>query len=352
MTNRYASDAQRWEAVQNKDAQAAHAFYYAVKTTGIFCIAGCASRLPNRENTEFFDTSKDAVSAGYRPCKRCRPDDPAHTHIDNDRIVTACRIIERTEEPPSLEILATSAGLSPSHFQRVFTAHVGVSPKTYAQAVRDEKVRAALAAGTPVTRAIFDAGYGAASRFYERSEDVLGMPPKSYKQGGQGEIIYYGMAASELGNVMAAFTHKGICSIEFGESTDELVASLLARFPNADIVPGGPPLNQTMADIIAFIDSPKKGLSLPLDIRGTAFQQRVWKELQRIPAGETRTYTQVAEALNAPGSVRAVASACARNRLAVIIPCHRVVRKNGDLAGYYWGLGRKKALLDRESEDQ
>lgn len=351
MSNRL-TDAERWQAVKARDKGASHVFYYAVKTTGIYCVTGCASRLPKQENVEYFDSIMDAERVGYRPCKRCRPNDPTHANIGSNRVVTACRMIEQAEEPPSLNKLATACGMSPSHFQRLFTEHTGVSPKVYAQAVRDTRVRASLEAGQPVTQAIFDAGYGAASRFYERSEQVLGMTPNSYKKGGAGMNIRYGTAQSFIGLILAGFTKKGVCSIEFGESEPQLIQALAERFPNADITPGGPSLVVRMDEIVSFMKAPDKGFSLPLDIQGTAFQQRVWRELQRIPAGETRTYTQVAEALGKPSAVRAVASACAHNHLAMVIPCHRVLRKDGSLAGYHWGLERKKALLKHESEEQ
>jgi len=346
----YDTEEARWKAVINRDADAVGSFLYAVKTTGIFCVPGCASRQPKRENVLFYDTPAQAQADGFRPCKRCRPDDPAHADIRSDRIVAACRAIEQSDEMPSLAALAAEAGLSPSHFQRLFTDHVGVSPKIYGQAVRDAKVRVALEAGTPVTQAIFDAGYGSASRFYERSKAALGMDAATYRKGGQGMDIRYAYAESHLGPILAAFTENGVCSIEFGENTQALLASLRDRFPQASLRDGGPHLQDQLAEIVAFIKTPQSGLSLPLDIQGTAFQQRVWKELQAIPAGQTRTYTQVAEALGQPDAARAVASACAQNRIAVAIPCHRVIRKSGELAGYHWGLERKKALLDSEKE--
>jgi len=353
MTIGYASDEARWRAVRDKDKGAAHVFYYAVRTTGIYCVPGCASRLPKRENVEFFDAQTEAIASGYRACKRCRPDDPAHVGINSDRMVAACRAMEQAlevgDQVLSLNVLATSAGLSPSHFQRLFSDQVGVSPKVYMQALRDAKVRAALRDGVSVTQAIYDAGFGSASRFYERSKEVLGMTASVYKKGGAGLDIRFAYAESFLGPILVAFTDKGVCSIEFGDSKGPLIDALSVRFPQASIRDGGGHLDALMAEIVDYIKSPTASFSLPLDIQGTVFQQRVWKELQAIPAGETRTYSEVAEALGIPGSVRAVASACARNRLAVVVPCHRVLRKGGELAGYYWGLERKKALLDNES---
>lgn len=346
----YDTDEARWQAVKDRDPHAVGSFLYAVKTTGIFCVPGCASRRPRRENVLFYDTTVEAKADGFRPCKRCRPDDPAHADIRSDRMVAACRAIEQADESPALADLAAEAGLSPSHFQRLFTEHVGVSPKIYAQAVRDAKVRAALEAGAPVTRAIFDAGYGSASRFYERAKSRLGMDAATYRKGGQGMDIRYAYAESHLGPILAGFTENGVCSIEFGDDRDSLVRSLRDRFPQAALRDGGPHLHEQVAEIVDFLKTPKNGLSLPLDIQGTAFQQRVWKALQAIPAGQTRTYSQVAESLGMPDAVRAVASACASNRIAVAVPCHRVIRKDGQLAGYHWGLDRKKALLDSEKE--
>lgn len=346
----YDTNQERWQAVVCKDREAAHHFYYAVKTTGIYCVAGCVSRLPKRENVVFFDTGPAAEAAGFRACKRCRPDDPAHAGIASTRVVRACRTLEDSEETPSLESLAAAAGLSPHHFQRLFKNHVGLSPKEYGQAVRKAKVRASLEAGHSVTRAIMDAGFGSASRFYEKSGQTMGMPAKTYKKGGAGLTIQYVAAFSFLGPILVAFTENGVCSIEFGDSEDALVDSLKKRFHQAEIVPGTLELDSHVAEIVEFIHSPEKGLDLPLDIQGTAFQQRVWRALQDITAGEIRTYSDIAEVLGMPASVRAVATACASNRLAVVIPCHRVVRKGGALAGYYWGLDRKAALLKNEKD--
>lgn len=338
----------RWRAVLDRDRSAARRFCYAVVTTGVYCLPGCPSRRPNRDNVRFFDTAADAEAAGFRPCRRCRPDDPTHAHMDSERIVAACRTIERAEQPVPLDELAAAAGLSPSHFQRLFTDRVGVSPKVYAQAVRDARVREALERGVPVTRAVFDAGYGSASRFYERSGQVLGMPPKAYGKGGKGLTIRYAVGESFLGPILCAFTERGVCAIEFGENPAVLAATLRDRFPAARIEEGSAELADGVAEVAAFIKTPDRGLDLPLDIQGTAFQQRVWRALRDIPPGETRTYSDVARAVGKPKAVRAVAAACAANRLAVAVPCHRVVRKSGELAGYHWGLEKKRALLDNE----
>lgn len=344
----FLTDTQRWEAVVGRNRAAAHHFYYAVKTTGIYCVAGCASRLPRRENVLFFESRLQAETAGFRPCKRCRPDDPAHADMGSRRVIDACRAIEAADSPIPLDDLAQRAGLSLSHFQRLFKERVGLTPKEYAHAVQDRRVRDALEKGRSVTRAIHDAGFGSASRFYARSVDALGMDARQYGKGGAGLTIRHAEARSFLGLILVGVTERGVCSIEFGTDRDALIQALRDRFPNASIEDGGEELGALVQEVVAFIDSPQQGFDVPLDIQGTAFQQRVWKELRDIPCGETRTYTEIAEALGAPRSVRAVATACAANLLAVVVPCHRVIRKSGALAGYRWGLELKKALLERE----
>lgn len=344
----YRTEDDKWLAVTTKDPAAPHAFYYAVKTTGIFCIVGCPSRRPKRENVEYFDTVTEAQEAGFRPCKRCRPDKANHLL---SRIVTACQTIQESDIAPSLEELARHAQLSPHHFLRVFKAHVGITPKAFAHAIRDSRVRTALSQGISVTQALFDAGFGAASRFYERSSTTLGMQPSTYRKGGKGLTIKYATATSFLGPIIAGFTEKGVCAVEFGTTKEALPDILKKRFPLATLINDSTALAQQVQAIADFIQTPSRGMHLPLDIQGTAFQQRVWQELLKIPAGETRTYSDIASALHTPQSVRAVASACAKNKIAVAIPCHRVVRKDGSLSGYYWGIERKKALLDKEKED-
>ncbi|WP_207260658.1 bifunctional DNA-binding transcriptional regulator/O6-methylguanine-DNA methyltransferase Ada [Desulfovibrio sp. Huiquan2017] len=352
---RYTDRDARLRAVLQRDREAADAFRYAVRTTGVYCRPGCPSRTPRPENIEFFDTPSQAETAGYRPCKRCRPDDPVHRDIDSDRVVQACRAMERTldegGEPPSLGDLARNAGLSPAHFQRLFKARAGVSPKEYALALRDDRVRAALTRGLSVTEAIFEAGFGSASRFYERAERTLGMSPSVYRKGGRGLVIRHAVAESFLGPILAGVTDRGVCAIEFGETAEALVQALRDRFPEAELRDARTELTPLLAEVADFIGCPGQGLDLPLDILGTAFQQRVWRELARIPAGETRTYADVARALGQPKGARAVAAACAANPLAVAVPCHRVLRKSGELAGYRWGVERKQALLDREREE-
>jgi AraC family transcriptional regulator of adaptative response/methylated-DNA-[protein]-cysteine methyltransferase len=353
MTSNQTPHEARLRAVLDRDATAS-GFVYAVSTTGIYCRPGCPSRSPAPGNVRFFDTPALAEQAGFRPCKRCRPDDPAHQDIASDRVAAACRTIEQAladdAPPPHLEALARDAGLSPSHFQRLFKGRTGVTPKEYALAVRDERVREALAAGRSVTEAIYAAGFGAPSRFYERAGRTLGMPPAAYRRGGKGLTVRYASADCFLGMVLAGFTDLGVCAIELGDSREDLVRALGERFPEAVLRDAQGELAPLLAEVAAFVRRPDLGLDLPLDIQGTAFQMRVWQELARIPAGETRTYADVARALDAPGAVRAVAAACAANPLAVAIPCHRVLRKSGALAGYRWGLDRKKQLLDMEGK--
>ncbi|MGE4195353.1 MAG: bifunctional DNA-binding transcriptional regulator/O6-methylguanine-DNA methyltransferase Ada [Pseudodesulfovibrio sp.] len=351
---RYDTPQTRLRAVLDRDSNAAGRFCYAVRTTGIYCLPGCPSRAPRPENVEFFETPAQAEQAGYRPCKRCRPDDPAHRDLASARVVEACRALELGAEHgelPSLETLAHRAGLSPSHFQRLFKARTGLSPREYGQAVRDHRVRAALEDGAPVTEAIFEAGFGSSSRFYERADRILGMPAATYRKGGETLTMRYAVAPCFLGFVLAAFTDRGVCAIELGDTPEALAASLRDRFPKAELMEAGDELAPLLAEIAAFVRHPDQGLDLPLDIIGTAFQQRVWNELAKVPHGRTTTYSDLARAVNAPKAARAVAAACAANPLAVAIPCHRVLRKSGQLAGYRWGLSRKQALLDNEAEE-
>lgn len=345
-------DTGRWRAVVDRDAQAAESFVYAVRTTGVYCRPGCASRRPRRDNVLFFDTPEEAEAAGYRPCRRCRPngrEEEGHAAL----VRRACRRLENEEETPVLADLAAEAGLSPWHFQRLFKRLVGVTPRQYAAARRMERFRAGLRQAETVTAAAYDAGFGSSGRAYEAAARGLGMAPGDYRRGGAGLRIRYATARCSLGWLVVAASERGVCAIGFVDSPAEAPASLRQAFPRAALEAAEDDFRHQVARVVAWVDAPAPGaLDLPLDIRGTAFQQRVWQCLQAIPPGETATYEEVADRLGQPRSARAVARACAANPLAVAVPCHRVVRKDGGLGGYRWGLARKRALLRRERGEQ
>jgi len=343
----FVDDATRWRAVQARDGRADGVFYYSVATTGVYCRPSCAARPARRENMAFHPTTKAAESAGFRPCKRCRPDLPPKAARDAALIARACRAIEAADEKPSLEALAEGAGLSAFHFHRLFRRITGVTPKAYAQAQRAAKVQAGLLAGASVTTAIYDSGFNSSGRFYAAADGMLGMTPSSFRAGGVGEVISWAMGESTLGAVLVARTARGICAILLGDSAPALVADLQARFPRADLMAAADGA-EWLADVIALLDRPAAGACLPLDIRGTAFQRQVWEALQQIPPGQTRSYAEVAGHIGNPRAVRAVASAIAANKLAVAVPCHRVIGSDGALTGYRWGIARKAALLARE----
>jgi AraC family transcriptional regulator, regulatory protein of adaptative response / methylated-DNA-[protein]-cysteine methyltransferase len=343
------TDDARWKAVEARDRQAAGQFVYGVITTGIYCRPGCASKQPRREHVRFFETWQEAEAAGFRACKRCAPREATDRSGPHDAaILHACRRIERAEEAPALADLARDAGLSPSHFHRLFKLATGVTPGQYAAAVRARRVRAGLQESQSVTDAIYGAGFGASSRFYERSAETLGMTPSAYRNGGAGQRIRYATAPCYLGRVLAAATERGICAIEFGDGPAELRERLQARFPEAELIGDDPDFAAWIEQVLAFLDAPAAGLHLPLDIAGAAFQRRVWAALQEIPAGATASYREIAARIGNPRAARAVAGACAANRIAVAIPCHRVVRGDGEPGGYRWGVDRKRELLRRE----
>lgn len=352
--NEALDDAERWRAVETRDGKARAAFLFAVVTTGVFCRPGCPSRRPRRENVVFFDTADQALAAGYRPCRRCRPEEGSAQRASHDAAVANARHRLETETPaPDLSELAVEAGLSPGHFQRVFKAMVGLSPKRYALAARAHRLREALGAGATVTDALYDAGYGGPARAHVESNAVLGMTASAYRRGGPGEIIDHVTAPCAVGLVLVAATARGICAVQPADVGQEaaLLESLRARFPKAILRSDGPAARTLMPLVLAMIDHPgqAKGVAdLPLDLRGTAFQLRVWAELCRIPPGDTRTYAEVASAIGHPAASRAVANACGANPAAAVVPCHRVVRGDGGLGGYRWGLDRKRALLERE----
>ena len=340
----------RWAAVLARDPAADGRFFYSVKTTGVYCRPSCASRTARPENVAFHATTAAAERAGFRPCKRCRPDRPAGEQAA--RVAQPCRPIGRAQQMPSLATLAQHAGLSPWHLHRVFKTVTGLTPKAYAAAHRAQRVKAGLRKGATVTEAIYAAGYNSSARFYEQSNAVLGMTPSRYRAGGADTAIRFAVGQCTLGAILVAASARGICAILLGDAADALVRDLQDRwFPRAELLGGDAGFERCVAQVVGFVEQPRLGLDLPLDVRGTVFQQRVWQALQKIPAGTTASYGEIAHRIGAPKSVRAVAGACAANALAVAIPCHRVVRSDGGLSGYRWGVARKRALLDREAKD-
>lgn len=339
----------RWAIVVARDAQADGKFYYSVETTGVYCRPSCAARLARPENVRFHATAEEAVDAGFRPCKRCRPDEASLTEQHAAKIAEACRFIGESEELPNLEQLASHVGLSPYHFHRIFKALTGLTPKNYAAAHRAQRVRSMLYKSSTVTEAIYDAGYNSNGRFYETSNEVLGMTPSSYRAGGASAEIRFAVGECSLGAILVAASGRGVCAILLGDDADELTRDLQNRFSRANLIGGDARFEQLVSKVVGFVETPAAGLTLPLDVRGTAFQQRVWQALLKIPSGSTASYADIANRIGSPKSVRAVAQACGANALAVAIPCHRVVRNDGTLSGYRWGIERKRALLEREA---
>jgi AraC family transcriptional regulator, regulatory protein of adaptative response / methylated-DNA-[protein]-cysteine methyltransferase len=342
-------EARWWEAVTRRDPAFDGKLVFAVRTTGVYCRPSCASRPARRENVTFFPTAAEAEEAGYRACKRCRPDRLGAPDPQVEAIARACERIEQAEEAPKLADLASSAGLSPHHFHRVFKSITGVTPKAYAAQTRARRAADKLRTAGTVTEAIYDAGFNSSSRFYESAAARLGMTPSAVKRGGAGAVIRFAVGEASLGAVLVAATNKGVCAILLGDDPERLVRELQDRFPRAELIGGDAAFERTVAQVVGLVEAPGRRLDLPLDIRGTAFQQRVWAALRAIPAGKTATYQEIARAIDEPKAVRAVAQACAANPLAVAIPCHRVVRTDGDLSGYRWGIERKRALIAREA---
>jgi AraC family transcriptional regulator of adaptative response/methylated-DNA-[protein]-cysteine methyltransferase len=336
----------RWDAVRQRDRTADGSFVYAVKTTGVFCRPSCASRVPLRRNVEFFERQEQAAKAGYRPCKRCRPTKADPRRERNRILVTACRLLEAKEGVARNDEVAAAVGLSPYYFQRFFKSRLGVSPQQYRRRVLAERAKAELIDAESVTQAVFAAGYSSSSRFYEGPGRELGMPARETRTGATGHAIRYAVRACSLGQLLVAWTDRGACDIRLGDSAEQVTRALSKRFPGAVLARTGLPV---WIEAVAELVERPHSADIPLDIRGTAFQQRVWQELRRIPMGETRSYSDVARALGTPGASRAVARACATNPLAVVVPCHRVVRSDGDLSGYRWGRDRKEELLRREA---
>jgi len=344
-----AADDPRWARIVARDRSADGHLWYSVATTGVYCRPSCPSRAANPKNVQLHDTLAAAKATGFRPCKRCNPDGPS---IDSDNaalVARACRMIEESEEEPSLTDLAAAARRSTSYFHRVFKAITGLTPKYYAAAHRAAKVREGLANGTSVTEAMYDAGFNSSGRFYEKSTHMLGMTPTQYRAGGANEEIRFAVGETSLGAILVASSQKGVAAILLGDDPDELVRNLQDRFPKATLIGADGEYEALVARVVGFIEAPSLGLDLPLDVRGTAFQQRVWQALREIPVGCTVCYQDIAHRIGDPKAVRAVAGACAANRLAVAIPCHRVIRNDGALSGYAWGVERKRMLIDREA---
>jgi len=340
----------RWRSVVARDASADGAFVYSVRSTGVYCRPSCPARRAKPSNVQFHATCEDAARAGFRPCKRCKPDQARLAEQHAARVAEICRFIETADRVPSLAELARKAEMSPHHFHRVFKAVSGVTPAAYARSARAKRVRHELGRREQsVTEAIYGAGFNANSRFYEAADEMLGMKPSDYRAGGTNTAIRFAVGECSLGSILVAQSERGVCAILLGDEPDALLLELQDRFPKAELIGGDAGFETLVAKVVGFVEAPSVGLDLPLDVRGTAFQQRVWRALQAIPAGTTASYAELAAAIGAPRAVRAVAGACAANPIAVAIPCHRVIRKGGGLSGYRWGVERKRALLKREA---
>jgi AraC family transcriptional regulator of adaptative response/methylated-DNA-[protein]-cysteine methyltransferase len=338
----------RWAAVLSRSAAPAANFFYGVRTTGVYCRPACPSRRPRRENVEFFATREAAELAGFRPCKRCTPEQTALPERHAAMVAKACRLIETADQAPDLETLARAVGLSPYHFHRIFKAATGLTPKGYATAHRARRVRSNLGSSRSVTDAIYDSGYNSNGRFYESAGQMLGMSPRAFRTGGAETNIRFAVGECSLGSILVAKSERGVCAILLGDDPEALAHDLQDQFPKANLSGGDQEFEELVSKVVGFVEDPGIGLDLPLDVRGTAFQQRVWRALMSIPAGATASYSEIAERIGSSGAARAVAQACASNRLAVAIPCHRVVRNDGAISGYRWGVERKRALLGRE----
>jgi AraC family transcriptional regulator of adaptative response/methylated-DNA-[protein]-cysteine methyltransferase len=339
----------RWASVVARSTAADGTFYYSVRTTGVYCRPSCGARLARPENVHFHATREEAEAAGFRPCKRCKPDQPGLIEQHAAKVTQACRLIETSQRAPNLEQLAGRVGLSVFHFHRVFKAVTGLTPREYGIAHRGKRVRKELGRNRTVSRAIYESGYNSNARFYGESQQVLGMTPTTYRAGGANAEIRFAIGECSLGSILVATSERGVCAILLGDDPEALARDLQDRFPRAALIGGDAEFERLVAQVVGFVEAPALGLDLPLDVRGTAFQQRVWQALREIPAGSTASYAEIASRIGSPKSVRAVAGACAANSLAVAIPCHRVVRTDGSLSGYRWGVDRKRALLQREA---
>ncbi|HHM4102855.1 TPA: bifunctional DNA-binding transcriptional regulator/O6-methylguanine-DNA methyltransferase Ada [Escherichia coli] len=345
------TDDQRWQSVLARDPNADSEFVFAVRTTGIFCRPSCRARHALRENVSFYANACEALAAGFRPCKRCQPDKANAQQHRLDKITHACRLLEQ-ETPITLEALADQVAMSPFHLHRLFKATTGMTPKAWQQAWRARRLRESLAKGESVTTSILNAGFPDSSSYYRKADETLGMTAKQFRHGGENLAVRYALADCALGRCLVAESERGICAILLGDDDATLISELQQMFPAADNAPADLMFQQHVREVIASLNQRDTPLTLPLDIRGTAFQQQVWQALRTIPCGETVSYQQLANAIGKPKAVRAVASACAANKLAIIIPCHRVVRGDGTLSGYRWGVSRKAQLLRREAENE
>jgi AraC family transcriptional regulator of adaptative response/methylated-DNA-[protein]-cysteine methyltransferase len=346
------ADDPRWARIAARDKTADGHLWYSVSTTGVYCRPSCPSRIANPKNVGLHNNLESAKATGFRACKRCNPDGPSIAAENAAWVAKACRIIEEREEEPSLEALAEAIGRSPSYFHRVFKAITGLTPKHYATAHRAKKVREGLTSGNTVTETIYEAGFNSSGRFYEKSADMLGMTPARYRTGGTDEEIKFAVGQTSLGAILVASSKKGVASIFLGNDPDELVRNLQDRFPKAKLIGADRDYEALVARVVGFVEAPGIGLDLPLDVRGTAFQQRVWQALREISVGETVCYAELARRIGLPKAARAVAGACAANNLAVAIPCHRVIRNDGSISGYAWGVECKRALLNREASQR
>jgi len=340
----------RWAAVVARDPAADSQFVYGVRTTGVYCFPSSPTRRPRPQNVEFFATAAAAEAAGYRPSRRGDAQPAAVSRRHAALVAAACRQLDAAAQAPTLQQLAAAAGLSPYHFHRIFKAHTGLTPQGYARAQRAARLRVQLPGSASVTAALYDAGFQSNSRFYAASGHALGMPPSAYRAGGADADIYFAIGQCSLGALLVAQSARGVCAILLGDDAERLLHDLQDRFPRANLIGADAAFEQQIAHVVGCIERPALGLDLPLDLRGTAFQLRVWEALRAIPAGSTLSYAELARRIGAPAAVRAVARACGANALAVAVPCHRVVRSDGHLSGYRWGIERKRELLRREAQ--
>ncbi len=349
MAAKFDSEDAKWQAVVARDSAADGAFWLGVITTGIYCRPGCPARTPKRENVKFYRSRATARQDGLRPCKRCHPDEPPLAERQAKAVQAAVDIIKAAEVPPKLADLASAVGLSQHHFHRLFKAQLGVTPKQYADALKADRLKTSLVSGNRVTDAVYDAGYSAPSRMYEQATARLGMSPQQVKGKASGQELRYVITTCWLGRVIVAATEKGICAIQFGETDERLIEGVREVYPNAEltVAEAGSDYEAWVEDTLRFIEAPLTAPTMPLDVRGTAFQEQVWRALMTIPPGEKLSYSEVAEKIGKPKSIRAVANACGANRLAIVIPCHRVIGKSGS-GGYRWGVERKEKILERE----